>query len=240
MTDPAALAPDQAVLAADGPLGRVESVVVSPRTGQVARLVVELAGRSARFVVVPTEWVARLADGFVWLDRPLAAAQTLPVQRRNAEGWLQPARHDPAPEPFTPGDDAELAEAARRLLAADSLTADGAVEVTVQHGVANLRGRVRSAAGAYQARRLALGVPGIWHVRLDLVSDEALVVEVRRRLSLAPGLAAEPVQIEADLGQVTLRTRPLDPPRAALAEEVALAVPGVRSVRLASPPPSTR
>jgi len=259
------------VLCPDGPLGLVENRVVSPRTGQLVRLVVALAWQPNRFLLVPPEWITE--DGGRWMvDRGLsdqgpgtrdqgpgasaeepgatvhrppstvhvvrlsrtraeALALALPLHRRTADGWLRPVPWEPVPEPPAhQPDDAALAEAVRAALAADSLTADGAIEVAVEHGVATLTGRVRTAAGAFQARKLALEVPGVWHVENDTLADESLLVQIRQRHLVEPALAAAHIAVEVDLGRVTLRGTVPDPEAARLAVELARSIPGVSTV----------
>ncbi len=224
MVDLSRIATDDSVLCPDAPLGRVDAVVTSPRTGAVARLVVELAGQPRRYVLIPPEWVCRVGDGLVWLDRERGRAIEPPLRRRNAEGFLQPTVDPPLPLEAVIADDAALEAEARRALAADPLTRDGAIAVSVAHGVATLTGYARTAAGAFQARKLALAVSGIWHARHDLHHDEAIVVEIKRQL-LLEAIAAE---VDSDLGHVTITAA--DPAALARAEAIARSVPGVRSV----------
>lgn len=232
--------PGMVVLGTDGPLGSVESAVVSPRTGELVNLVVEIAFHAKRFLVLPAGWVASVTGDVVRLSRPRAEALELPVQRRTAEGWLRPGGAEPTPSLPPPGHDAALAIEARGVIEADPLLADGEFVVDVRHGVAELSGRVRSAAAAFQARKLALAVDGIWHVRNHLISDEAVAMEVRRRLLLEPTLATSAIRVTADLGRVRLAGRAADAAAIETARRLAAEVPSARTIESTVEEPGQR
>lgn len=235
---PAALAADMAVLAVDGPVGRIDSVVVSPRTNEAVQFVVELAFHPKRLVVIPTDWVARIEGDTAWLAERREQALTLPRRRRDAEGWLRPAPIEAATSPAPPVADAVILDHVKGALANDALTVGQPIGATVHNGIVHLTGRARTAAAAFQAARLARDAPGVWLLRNQIIHDEALYVEIRRQILLEPALAGQPIQIIVLFGAVTLRGQVRDTTTAATARELAEGVAGVTSVtaELASEP----
>ena len=182
----------------DGPVGLVDAAIVSPRTGTLARLVVVLAGRRDRYLVVPADWLPdgepAIGEDDLVLNVGLDQLATAPQYQRTAEGWLRPtATPTPLLSAAPPPDDLAIESAFRAALTTGVDGVDSrAVRLSVRGGVVTLTGRVRTAAEAYLLRRRARDLDGIWHVRGDLISDEALLAAARRVLAtLAPGAAVE-------------------------------------------------
>ncbi len=88
------------------------------------------------------------------------------------DGFSDTSLEEPSEVEDTPlrvqGNDEELAERVRYALAADSYTADLAIDVEVEYGVAYLHGKVGSLDDIEQAEQIAGSVPGIEDVEEDL------------------------------------------------------------------------
>lgn len=148
----------QRVLASDGPIGRVDQVLVDAATGRVKHLVVRQGLLFSRDVAVPADWVATVEDGVVVLEASRDAVARLPAYRPDDE--LER--------------DVEEALQREELLRVLALP----VRAEVTDGVVRLRGHVHNRALAARAEEVARSVPGVVDVRNELVVDHELLQQV--------------------------------------------------------------
>jgi hypothetical protein len=216
------------------PVGEVERVL---ETSLGPRLLVARAFAPGRYVVVAGDEVDGVEEEGV-ADVPLRwATVRLPVDTLIGRGTFRREMGRLRPDPLAPGpppapDDARSQDQLAAALRADPLVNAGGAEVTlrVRHGVAVLRGWVRTVAGKVQASALARGTPGIWTARSVLFSDEEIGVGVQAALRAREDVAAGVEGYRVDLGAVVLRLHPAASPAVAgWAVQAALGAPGVRS-----------
>lgn len=202
----------QRVLAADGPIGRVDQVLVDAATGQVKHLVVRRGLLFSRDVAVPADWVSTMEDDRVVLEASRDAVARLPL--------------------YLPDDELErdVEEALQREELLRVLAVPVRAEVT--DGVVRLRGHVHSRALAARAEEVVRSVPGVQEVRNELVVDHELLQQVVASVQSDEGtryLTGYSLRVQD--GVVELRgtapsleaVRPL--------ERAIARVPGVRGIR---------
>lgn len=148
----------QRVVASDGPIGRVDMVLVDAAMGRVKHLVVRQGLLFSRDVAVPADWVSTVEEDAVILEASRDAVAHLPVYRPDDEL----AR------------DVEEALNREELLRVLALP----VRVWVQDGLVVLRGHVHNRALAARSEEVARSVPGALEVRNELVVDHELLQEV--------------------------------------------------------------
>ncbi|MDW8156648.1 MAG: BON domain-containing protein [Armatimonadota bacterium] len=148
----------QRVLASDGPIGRVDQVLVDAETGRVKHLVVRQGRLFSRDVAVPADWVSTVEDGVVVLEASRDSVARLPVYR-------------PDDELERDVEDALQREELLRVLALP-------VRPEVTDGVVRLRGHVHNRALAARAEEVARSVPGVADVQNELVVDHELLQQV--------------------------------------------------------------
>jgi hypothetical protein len=217
------------------PVGEVQRVL---ETSRGPRLLVARAFAPGSYAVIAGEEVAgvEVEEEEAGAEAPLrwVTVRTPPatiVARgtfRRELGRLRPAPPDSPPVPDEAPSQARLAAALR----ADPLVSLGGADVAlrVRHGVAVLRGWVRTVAGKVQAFALARGTPGIWATRGALHSDEEIGAGVRAALRARPEVAGAVSGYRIDLGTVVLSLHPAAAPEVAgRALRAVQGVPGVRS-----------
>lgn len=177
--------PGDILIASDShPVGIIEHVL-HPTSGIL--LVIERAWAQRQYVVASATMVYSSEQPFgttSWhtLSVPLATVISRGVYRR-VMGRLVPDPHrGDIPRPHSPANDTAAASAILPLLASQPLTAAQPVTCTVRHGVACLGGRISTDAGSLEASHLARSVTDVWHVLVNVVSDEALVSHLRRAI----------------------------------------------------------
>lgn len=148
----------QRVLASDGPIGRVDQVLVDAATGRVKHLVIRQGLLFSRDVAIPADWMGTVEDGVVVLEASREAVGRLPGYR--------------------PDDELErdVEEALQREELLRTLAIPVRAEVT--DGVVRLRGHVHNRALAGRAEEVARSIPGVVDVRNELVVDHELLQEV--------------------------------------------------------------
>jgi osmotically-inducible protein OsmY/sporulation protein YlmC with PRC-barrel domain len=211
------LAAGTVVIGRDGPLGRVQLVVVDPATRRVTHLVVRRRWPGGRPVRAPVAWVSELGPRRVKLAATRAQLGRLPVYRP----------------------DDEIAAAVRQSLwREDALRwlLLPVLRVSARDGVVTLDGHAVSRTQAARAEALARRAPGVVAVGNELVVDGDLAVAVARALADEPRIPPYRVRVEAHQGVVRL-TGEAPATARTLAETVAASVPAVRAVvnRLAGP-----
>lgn len=148
----------QRVVASDGPIGRVDMVLVDALTGRVRHLVVRQGLLFSRDVAVPADWVSTVEQDAVVLEASRDAVARLPVYR-------------PDDELERDVEEALSREELLRVLAFP-------IRARVEDGVVILRGHVHNRALAARAEEIARSVPGALEVRNELVVDHELLQEV--------------------------------------------------------------
>lgn len=125
-----------------GRLGVIDHVLLDPERRYVTHFVVRRGAILARDVVVPVDWVTRInADG-VFVDAGSEQVRRLPEYR--------PRRTD-----------AELLAAVQAALRADPRTRSSDIDVRVEHGMVELRGRATDLAARIAASEIVRAVPGV-------------------------------------------------------------------------------
>jgi osmotically-inducible protein OsmY/preprotein translocase subunit YajC len=208
---PVTLRRGQRVLASDGPIGRVDQVLVDAATGRVEHLVVRQGLLFSRDVAVPADWVSTVEDGVVVLEASREAVARLPVYRPDDE--LER--------------DVEEALQREELLRVLALP----VRAEVTDGVVRLRGHVHNRALAARAEEVARSVPGVVDVRNDLVVDHELLQEVVASVQADEAtrhLAGYFLRVRDGVVEVTGTAPSLEAARAL--ERAIARVPGVRGI----------
>ncbi len=201
----------QRVLASDGPIGRVDMVLVDAATGRVKHLVVRRGLLFSRDVAVPADWVGTVEDGVVVLEASREAVAHLPAYR-------------PDDELERDVEDALQREELLRVLALP-------VRVRVQDGVVVLRGHVHNRALAARAEEVVRAVPGVLEVRNDLVVDHELLQQVVASLQAdahTRQLAGYYLRVRDGVVELSGTAPSLEAARAL--ERAIARVPGVRGV----------
>lgn len=109
-------------------------------------------------------------------------------------------------------------------------TTTSEIQVEAADGVLALKGRVRTNSHRNLAQRLAQTAINGWQLRNELISDEALALEIAQRLAADPRTAAAQVRCDVFLGVVTLQGTVKGPWQHQAVLEVVGKVPGVASV----------
>ncbi len=207
----------QRVVCHDGPIGRVDMVLVDATTGKVQHLVVRQGLLFSRDVAVPADWVSTVTPDAVILEASREAVAHLPVYRPDDE-----LRRD-------------VGEALQRdeLLRVLGLP----IRVEVEDGIVSLRGHVHNRALAARAEELARGVPGVLGVENRLVVDLELLQQVSAALVANPKVRHLPVHVRVREGVVELTGSAPTLEDAREVERTVAAIPGVRAVsnRMAAP-----
>ncbi len=85
------------------------------------------------------------------------------------------------------------------------LTTGQPVDIEVWHGVAHLHGRIATDAGVIEALYISRANAGTWHAISSLISDEALVAQMRRQVrASAVAAAVAAVGVSRGVATVTL------------------------------------
>ncbi len=216
------------------PVGEVERVL---ETSRGPRLLVVRAFAPARYVVLAGEEVDGLEEAGEGEVSLRWVTVRIPVDAIIGRGTFRREMGRLRPDPLAPGpppvpDDARCQALLAAALRADSLVSlgDADVALRVRHGVAFLRGWVRTVAGKVQAIALARGTSGIWAARGALHSDEEIGAGVRAALRAQRDVAAVVGGYRIDLGAVVLSLLPEAPPEVTeRALRAAQGAPGVRS-----------
>lgn len=109
-------------------------------------------------------------------------------------------------------------------------TTTSEIEVEAAEGVLVLKGRVRTNSQRNLAQRLAQTAVNGWQLRNELISDEALALEIAARLAGDPRTASAQVQCDVFLGTATLRGTVHGPWQHQAVLELVSKVPGVARV----------
>ncbi|MDR7438877.1 MAG: BON domain-containing protein [Armatimonadota bacterium] len=207
----------QRVLCHDGPIGRVDVVLVDANTGKVRHLVVRQGLLFSRDVAVPADWVSTITPGAVILEASREAVAHLPVYRP----------------------DDELARDVEEALHRDELlrVLGLPIRVKVEDGIVSLWGHVHNRTLAARAEILARSVPGVLGVENRLVVDLELLQQVSAALVANPKVRPLPVHVRVREGIVELTGSAPTLEDAREVERTVAALPGVRAVsnRLAAP-----
>jgi len=207
-----ALRRDMAVLTADRKrLGKLRLVCFEKDSGTVTDLVLDRRGSAPRLRLLP-------------LQRVKAAGPRGIITELNAGEWATLA-------PFA-------TDAALQQAILDRLAAEPAVQpflrslwVEVRDQQVRLLGYVRDRAAADRATHLAQSVPGVLRVDSGIVADEELAHAVIEALTRDRATAAARVQVRSRFGRVEIVGEAPDAATAPKIEQVAIRVPGVKSVR---------
>lgn len=207
----------QRVLCSDGPIGRVDMVLVDAQTGKVQHLVVRQGLLFSRDVAVPADWVSTITPDAVLLEAPRETVAHLPAYR--------------------PDDELErdVEEALQRdeLLRLLGLP----IRVEVEDGLVRLRGHVHNRALSARAEEIARSVPGVLGVENRLVVDLELLQRVSAALLSTPKVRSLPVHVRVREGIVELTGSVPTLEDAREVERTIAALPEVRAVsnRLIAP-----
>jgi len=207
----------QRVLCSDGPIGRVDMVLVDAQTGRVRHLVVRRGLLFSRNVAVPADWVSTITPDAVLLEASREAIAHLPVYR--------------------PDDELErdVEEALQRdeLLRVMGLL----IRVEVEDGVVRLRGHVHNRALSARAEEIARSVPGVLGVENRLLVDLELLQRVSGALLGNPKVRSLPIHVRVRDGIVELTGSVPTLEDAREVERTVAALPEVRGVsnRLTAP-----
>jgi hypothetical protein len=218
------------------PFGEVQRVL---ETSRGPRLLVTLAFAPGSYAVIAGEEVAGVEveeEGPAEAPLRWATVRTPPATIF-ARGTFRRELGRLRPEPLAPGwppgpDDVQIQARLAAALRADPLVSLGGADVAlrVRHGVAILRGWVRTVTGKVQAIALARGTSGIWATRGALHSDEEIGAGVRAALRARSEVAAAVSGYRIDLGTVVLSLHPGAAPEVAGRALAAVqGAPGVRS-----------
>lgn len=195
----------------DGVIGRV--VGLAPEwVDHPTHLVVQAGPLVPQEITLPLQWVAQVTPDQV----------VLRVRRRHLERALPRVT-----------DDMLQAEVQEALYNTPQFRPDDAfrsIEVTAQDQVVTLRGNVRTTWRALLAEIIARQVRGVWDVRNELLGDDELADAVTQALRRERRLQIGALNVQSQLGQVTLRGHVRTAEDAALAQLVARRVGGVRSL----------
>jgi sporulation protein YlmC with PRC-barrel domain len=145
----------QRVVCLDGPIGRVDLVLVDAVNDRVQHIVVRQGLLFSRDVAVPADWVHSITPHAVLLEAPREAVARLPVYRPDDE--LQ-----------RDVEEALLSEELIRVL-------DVPIRVQVEDGIVQLRGYVPNSALRHRVEELVRSVPGVVGIQHDLVVDLELL-----------------------------------------------------------------
>ena len=105
------------------------------------------------------------------------------------------------------------------------------IVVEAREGCLSLKGRVRTNLLRNLAQRLAQSVLNGWQLENELVSDEALALEVAARLAQDPRTADADVRCEVYFGVAHVKGVVASPEQRAAVLEVVAQVPGVTGTK---------
>ena len=166
--------------------------VVCPESDAVPATYPPFGGAARRTLAVPREAVLASGSYRREMGRLVRDQSQVDMFRcGSASGWRDA--------------DALTRDEIRAILTGAILTTGEPVDVEVWHGVANLHGRIATDAGVLEALRIARANAGIWHALSSLISDEALVAQMRRQVrasTVAAAIAA--VGVARGVATVTL------------------------------------
>lgn len=200
------------VVCAGGDVGRVDDVLLDPTTRQAIAFVVRKGRFLRQDVVVPVDWVSEVQSDKIVLNVDRSQLDRLPRYRPDSEvaADVRQALYDYDP-----------------IGALDFST----IRVEVVDGVVTLSGNVSHMTNRHMAEDLAGKVEGVKEVRNQLVSDDALSIQVAAAIGKDERCANTFPRVYAHGGVVTLSgTMPSLEAKMAAAE-IAQRVPGVRAVR---------
>ncbi len=208
----------QRVLCADGPVGRVDLVLVDAESGRVRHLVVRRGRAFSRDVAVPADWVRSITPEAVVLEASRDAVAQLPVYRPDDE--LQ-----------RDVEDALDREELLRVL-------DVPIQADVEDGIVRLRGHVPTRALAGRVEEIVRGVPGVAGVENALAVDLEVLQDVTAALQRDPRtrrLVGHRIRVREGIVELDGPIGSLEDARAL--EEAIASVPRVRGIanRLAGP-----
>jgi len=159
------------VVCSDGDAGRLDLVLLEPRTRRATAFVVRRGAILGRDTIVPLDWVREIEGDAVVLDVPRSALNALPEYRSDDEIYSDVLQALWDAEDLKP---AELAF----------------VEVHVRDGVVDLRGHTLTEQSRRRIEEIVRGVPGVLGVRDEVQTIEELVrasTEQHRRRSRRGG-----------------------------------------------------
>lgn len=186
----------------------LDHVLFDPATAALTHLIAQIHG-SDRRVIVPADWVDEVRDGAVTLSR-----------------W-EPDRPG-VPEYIAARDDSAIAaDLGQQLAHQPELRA---VQVQVDRGAVQLIGHVATLGDKVTAERIAWATVGVVGVENCLIADSMLVGSVLAELSADRHTAPAPLEVQAELGTVTLQGLVSSAEVKRVAEEIARRVAGVRDV----------
>jgi uncharacterized protein YrrD len=168
------------VVCSDGDAGRLDLVLLEPRTRRATAFVVRRGAILGRDTIVPLDWVRQIDADAVVLDVPRSALNALPEYRPDDEIYSDVLQALWDAEELKP---AELAF----------------VEVQVRDGIVELRGHTLTDQSRRRIEEIVRGVPGVLGVRDEVQTIEELVAastEEGRRSSRQGGREAGPERRE--------------------------------------------
>jgi len=134
--------------------------------------------------------------------------------------------------------DLVLAELIRNALMIDAHVSSQPISVHVCDAIVILRGTVQSFARKKFAEQIASGIDGVVGVVNELevtspglVGDDTIAAGVRAALDAHPDITKETVTVQVKEGGVTLRGTVKSDWERSIAQDIAVSVSGVRSVR---------
>jgi osmotically-inducible protein OsmY/sporulation protein YlmC with PRC-barrel domain len=210
-TQEAIISRGQRVVCADGPVGRVDLVLVDAETDRVQHIVVRRGALFSRDVAIPVDWVRSITPDMVVLEATRESVARLPVYRP----------------------DDELKEDVEDVLSREELVRalDLPVRVDVEDGVVRLRGFVYNHAVRSRLEELARSVPGVVDVRNDLAVDMDLLQRVVAALQSDPRTRSlRGYRIEVREGVVELEGSVASIDAATALEEVVASVSDIRGI----------
>ena len=200
------------VTCSDGPVGKVQRVVLDQQTGAMTHIVVRESSTPLvqRDIVIPLSWAYSITPERIELAANRDDLLELPEARSDdaiSIDLLQRLNEDP------------------RFQGVDRYTQ----KIEVYGGLVRLSGRVRTTELKQAAEDLARATPGVLSVDNQLIADDDIVAGVEHALRRR-GIDIQDLEVAALLGEVTLRGQAATEDVIATAVDLARGVPGVRAV----------
>jgi len=219
------------VTCGEGLVGRLDHVLLDPKTDIVQALVVRKGHLLGRDVIVPASQVEWIAEDEIHIDADRATLEEFPA--------YHPAHSD----------EQIAAEVQARLVAHERTSGETAITAQTQAGVVHLNGVVRTETAKRAAVEVAGTVHGVWEVKNGLLTDSDVAQTVVEALAHDARTARAVIEVTASGGSLTLQGQVCTVREKEAAVAIAGGVAGVSAVidelevradagRRSGPPPS--
>jgi osmotically-inducible protein OsmY len=200
------------VVSGEETVGRLDHVLLDPRSGAVRAMVVRKGRLLVKDVIVPVSWVKAVEEDEIVLGADRSLLNKLPEYR--------PTRSDK-----------EITVDVQQVLDDDERTRGRGILVRVADGVAHLRGVVPTGEAKQAAAEAAGRVEGVWEVdHNELLAESAVAKAVRDALARDPRTTQAAIDVTYLGGKVTLLGQVRSAAEKTAAVEIAGHVPGVAAV----------